>query len=165
MILCTVDASAACERAVSTAIELARRFDQPLRVLLVVDGTLGHHFDGIAQAGGTTVDEMATRYLARVAAPAERAGLTVELVHRHAIEPGPAIVDAAADPAVAMVVMATHGRSGLSRVLAGSVTEHVIRHSTKPTVVVPTQRDDEGDDNGDEELEDHGTDAPVDAPG
>lgn len=145
MILCTVDASAACERALPTAIELARRFDQPLRVLLVVDGTLGHHFEDIAQAGGTTVDEMATRYLARVAAPAEDVGLRVERAHCHALEPGPAIVAAAADPAVAMVVMATHGRSGVSRLLAGSVTEHVIRHSTKPIVVVPTRRDDGGD--------------------
>jgi nucleotide-binding universal stress UspA family protein len=36
-----------------------------------------------------------------------------------------------------VVVMASHGRSGLSRTVRGSVTEHVARRSTKPLLVVP----------------------------
>jgi nucleotide-binding universal stress UspA family protein len=33
--------------------------------------------------------------------------------------------------------MASHGRSGVTRALHGSVTEHVARRSTKPLLVVP----------------------------
>jgi nucleotide-binding universal stress UspA family protein len=36
-----------------------------------------------------------------------------------------------------LVIMATHGRSGLRRALMGSVTEQVLRHSTSPVLVVP----------------------------
>ena len=36
----------------------------------------------------------------------------------------------------AMVVMGTHGRTGLRRLLLGSVTEHVIRHSPVPVLTV-----------------------------
>jgi nucleotide-binding universal stress UspA family protein len=36
-----------------------------------------------------------------------------------------------------IVVMSSHGRSGIARALLGSVTEHVLRHAKTPVVVVP----------------------------
>jgi nucleotide-binding universal stress UspA family protein len=39
-----------------------------------------------------------------------------------------------------LVVMSSHGRSGISRALLGSVTEHVLRHCKRPVLVVPAQR-------------------------
>lgn len=56
-----------------------------------------------------------------------------------AIETGPparAIVDYAADNDVDYVVMGCHGRSGVSRVLLGSVAESVVRRSPCPVLVV-----------------------------
>ena len=38
-----------------------------------------------------------------------------------------------------LVVIGTHARTGLSRLLLGSVAEHVVRHSTVPVMVVPTR--------------------------
>ena len=38
-----------------------------------------------------------------------------------------------------LIVVGTHGRTGLSHLLMGSVAESVIRHSTKPLFVVPTK--------------------------
>jgi nucleotide-binding universal stress UspA family protein len=46
-----------------------------------------------------------------------------------------AIVKKADELAVDVIVMATHGRSGLSHLLAGSVAEAVIRHSNRPVLV------------------------------
>lgn len=40
---------------------------------------------------------------------------------------------------VRIVVMGTHGRTGLNRVMVGSVAEEVIRHATVPVVTVRTQ--------------------------
>lgn len=37
-----------------------------------------------------------------------------------------------------IVIMSSHGRSGISRALLGSVTEHVLRHCKRPVLVVPT---------------------------
>jgi nucleotide-binding universal stress UspA family protein len=39
-----------------------------------------------------------------------------------------------------LVVIGTHARTGLSRLLLGSVAEHVVRHSAIPVMVVPSKR-------------------------
>ncbi|MBV8434074.1 MAG: universal stress protein [Candidatus Eremiobacteraeota bacterium] len=51
--------------------------------------------------------------------------------------PAEAIVELAREPDVRWIVMASHGRSGLGRLLLGSVAEGVLRRSSVPVVVVP----------------------------
>jgi nucleotide-binding universal stress UspA family protein len=50
--------------------------------------------------------------------------------------PGTAIVDFAADNKVDLIVMASHGRSGLSRLLMGSIAEDVMRKAPCPVLIV-----------------------------
>lgn len=47
------------------------------------------------------------------------------------------IVETASERSADLIVMGTHGRSGLDRLLLGSVTEGVIRHSRIPVLAVP----------------------------
>jgi nucleotide-binding universal stress UspA family protein len=55
--------------------------------------------------------------------------------------PGTAIVDAATAEHVDVIVMATHGRSGLGRAVLGSVADHVVGHAGCPVLLVrPVQR-------------------------
>ncbi len=42
---------------------------------------------------------------------------------------------------VDLIITATHGRTGLKHLLMGSVAEHVVRHATRPVLVVPSHRD------------------------
>lgn len=49
---------------------------------------------------------------------------------------GTSIIDAANSEGADVIVMATHGRSGLGRVLLGSVAEHVVRHAAKQAVLL-----------------------------
>jgi nucleotide-binding universal stress UspA family protein len=51
-----------------------------------------------------------------------------------------AIVDTAAAENVDLIVMSTHGRSGFSRWMLGSVTERVLRQATRPVLVVRDER-------------------------
>jgi nucleotide-binding universal stress UspA family protein len=51
-------------------------------------------------------------------------------------EPGPAIVEAAAAEEASMVIVGTHGRNRVGRMLLGSVSDHVIRHATCPVLIV-----------------------------
>ena len=53
-------------------------------------------------------------------------------------QPYNAIVDCAENEHVDLVVMSSHGRSGLSRMLIGSVTDRLLRAAKCPVVVVPS---------------------------
>lgn len=54
--------------------------------------------------------------------------------------PGPVILEACESGGAEMIVMGTHGRTGVARVLLGSVAEHVIRRASVPVVTVRMQR-------------------------
>ncbi len=53
--------------------------------------------------------------------------------------PGPSILETAKDVDADMIVMGTHGRSGLMRVLLGSVAEYVLRHAPCPVLSIKPQ--------------------------
>jgi len=60
----------------------------------------------------------------------------VPFVHRLTMgEPAAEIVRIAADEGVEMIVLGTHGRTGMTRLLMGSVAEAVVRHATCPVLV------------------------------
>jgi nucleotide-binding universal stress UspA family protein len=54
-------------------------------------------------------------------------------------EPGPAIVNTAAELQTDLIVMSTHGRGGVGQLLYGSVAEYVARHSSVPVILVTTR--------------------------
>jgi universal stress protein A len=58
------------------------------------------------------------------------------IVHGQAAQ---AIVQLAEEEQVDLIVMGTHGRTGLSRLLMGSVAEHVMRHAVCPVVTVRSE--------------------------
>jgi len=140
MILVTVDTSAESETAIASATELARRFHEQLHVLLVIESSLRHEFDQRATEQGSTVDGVAQDYLDQLAETVRASGFedfTIEF--RHAGDAVTGILSAITDLDAVALVMATHGRSGLSRLFAGSVTEQVVRESPVPVVVVPVR--------------------------
>lgn len=53
---------------------------------------------------------------------------------------GPAIADWAGDNDVDLIVVSTHGRTGLRRLTLGSVAESVLRHTTVPVLVFPEKK-------------------------
>jgi nucleotide-binding universal stress UspA family protein len=56
-------------------------------------------------------------------------------------QPFGAIVECAENEGVDLIVMSSHGRSGLSRMLIGSVTDKILRGSPCPVLVVPIQKE------------------------
>jgi nucleotide-binding universal stress UspA family protein len=54
-------------------------------------------------------------------------------------QPFGAIVDCAEKEGVDLIVMSSHGRSGLSRMLIGSVTDKILRGGPCPVLVVPAK--------------------------
>lgn len=79
----------------------------------------------------------AADHLRALRAELERAGVArIECVVRSG-RPGPLIVETAERSGCDAIVMATHGRSGLSRLLLGSVAEYLARHAPCPVLLVP----------------------------
>ena len=62
---------------------------------------------------------------------------------------GDIILDAARSAGAELIVMGTHGRTGVRRLLLGSVAEHVLRHAGCPVVTVHAGRDGDGRADGD----------------
>jgi nucleotide-binding universal stress UspA family protein len=56
-------------------------------------------------------------------------------------QPYGAIVDCAEKERIDLIVMSSHGRSGLSRMLIGSVTDKVLRGTPCPILVVPLEKE------------------------
>ncbi|MBT9166010.1 MAG: hypothetical protein DDT25_00674 [Chloroflexi bacterium] len=76
----------------------------------------------------------AAEYLSRVAANLKQEGIVAEtaVVRGHAAEE---ILDYVKNNQVDLVIMSTHGRSGVSRWFLGSVAERVVRHCVAPVLL------------------------------
>jgi nucleotide-binding universal stress UspA family protein len=136
-ILVPTDGSEAAERAAHEAIELAETFDATVHALYVVDaaayvgGTMGTG-DGMVREALTDAGEEAVGAVADLAAAAgvECTTAVKEGSPHRTIEAHAGEVDAD------LLVMGTHGRSGLDHLLLGSVTERTIRIAGVPVLVV-----------------------------
>ena len=131
-ILVPLDGSALSERALPEATALAARSGARLLLLRVAVANFVTRNDPLT--GEPRLADLAADYLRDVAA---RAGdrSTAETIEA-AGEPGPVIGRVARERGVDLIVMATHGRSGIGRWLYGSVADYVLRHAPVPVLLV-----------------------------
>jgi nucleotide-binding universal stress UspA family protein len=146
-ILLPLDGSETGAQAIPAASEMARRFGGRVHLVQVVDtGTASLALGANAAAGGVTDPaaitgevnervEVAKAYLAAVAE--QLAGDGIEATYEiHDGPEGDGIVEAAATAGAELIVMSSHGRGGLGRLVFGSVADHVIRHAAAPVMVI-----------------------------
>ena len=138
-ILCPVDFSETARAAMDTAIELAAKFDGEL-VLVHAYPIPGYTFpDGSAVASARMLQELsdeAARHLDEWRALAEKAGAKKVSVETAVGDPAGEIVRVAADKKADLVVMGTHGRTGIEHALMGSIAERVVRRAKCPVLTV-----------------------------
>ena len=143
-ILTPLDGSALAESVLPHAVALARALNMDLRLLRLVQ------YQAIlspliwTQTTSDVIEQMceqarleAETYLETTSAHLEALGVGVTTAVQEA--PGPvadALCQAAADPTVALIAMATHGRSGLGRWLLGSVADETLHAAPVPLLVV-----------------------------
>jgi nucleotide-binding universal stress UspA family protein len=139
-ILVPVDGSATSQLAVDKAIGLAKAFGSRVTTIFVIDP---YPFTGV----GTDFSYGQAEYLSAATAEAnaaikaakeqfEVAGVSVEtsVVESHATWRG--VVQAAESAQADLIVMGSHGRSGLEKLVLGSVTQAVLSHTHLPMLVV-----------------------------
>jgi nucleotide-binding universal stress UspA family protein len=132
-IVLATDLSSTSEGATAQALQLARDLKAELLVVSVIDPTSPHTGPALARMD----QRRAAREVAAQALVVEgrRAGVNVHFLVWEG-EPGPAIVEAALAEAADLVIVGTHGRSRVGRLVLGSVSDHVVRHAPCPILIV-----------------------------
>lgn len=134
-ILYATDGSLHSEKALKEAVNLSKTCGTKLFVITVVD--VNPEYATMAPNVIERAETEARELLEEVRKCASKEGIEVELIMHEGDEPWKFIVDEAKGRNIDMIVMGSHGRTGLSRLLMGSVTEKVIGHSPCMVLVVP----------------------------
>jgi nucleotide-binding universal stress UspA family protein len=142
-ILFPTDGSDPAATALEYALDLASAHGSTVRVLNVADTDR----DSVTRIGGQVVDALVQEGERIVETAADRAserGVTT-LTDVVQGDPDATIVDVADRSGTDLVVMATHGRRGIERILLGSVTERVLDATTTPVLTITPSEHEEGD--------------------
>jgi len=142
-ILVATDGSPLSERAVDTAIDLASKHEAELIVFTVARRLPKSYMDGSLPQAAAESDAIDRQRLAAaqamVAAIAERAGargVSCRSIVAHSNQVAESIIATADKERSDLIVMASHGRKGIGRLLLGSETQHVLTHSVLPVLVL-----------------------------
>ena len=142
-ILVPTDGSALSKKAVRGAVELAAAVGAEVLAVHVVPRYPTSYFEGGISVSPTEVARVEKQWaehglaLAQeVAKAAEKAGVKAKAATVRSDLVAEAIVAAARKYKCDLIVMASHGRKGIKRLLLGSETQHVLTHGTTPVLVL-----------------------------
>jgi nucleotide-binding universal stress UspA family protein len=137
-ILVPSDFSECSEAALRYGLELARRFDARVHVLHVVQDPLTQPWaaEGFSAPLFEVVQKWQREAKDRLAASIPLADIGRVTVDAIVAWPYAEILRYATDNNVDLIVMGTHGRSGVSHVLLGSIAEKVVRRAPCPVLTV-----------------------------
>ncbi|WP_020653168.1 universal stress protein [Massilia niastensis] len=140
-ILVPTDGSATATLAADAAIELARGCGSEIVALSIAfpEPYPAAAEGGIVTEQGPRVDlllQQADELVARIAERAQAAGVNCATVTEYSLSPAEAIVDVARNHRCDLIFMGSHGRRGLTRLIAGSVTQNVLAYSAIPVMVL-----------------------------
>ena len=139
--LVPTDGSEHSMRAAAQAVTLAQQVGGSMIAMAVIEP---YPFPPISEspfAGGSAAyDEraraLAEEHLAQVSHAAQKANVPCETLAVDGLYPNEEIVAAAQKRGCDAIVMGTHGRKGVSKLFAGSVTQKVFAQASVPVIVV-----------------------------
>ena len=139
-ILLATDGSELSDRALKFGIKVAQCSDAKVTVITairpwhtVAPGEMMLAFPEAEYLKGATAN--AQSILDRAEKIAQEANVECEALLILRKEPWQAITEAAEDHGCDLIVMGSHGRSGLSKLILGSETQKVLTHATVPVLV------------------------------
>lgn len=140
-LLVPLDGSHFAESALPYALELAGKFDSKVTLVRSIDppaivaADVGDTAEMLLKMRELAQEE-AKAYLTTKAGELRQEGYIVDVEMLIGTSPAQAILTAADDKDADLIVMCTHGRSGLGRFVFGSVAEKVVRHSNVPVLLI-----------------------------
>jgi nucleotide-binding universal stress UspA family protein len=136
-ILIPTDGSKPAEHGVEHGLALAKSLGARVSVIFVLEpfSEMSGRFLEAMATYAELRKEQAASVLHRTANAAKQAGVSCETIQVENEQPHQAIIAAAEDKGCDLIVMSSHGRSGLSMLLIGSVTNKVLTHAKTPVLV------------------------------
>ncbi len=134
-VLVPLDGSAVAEAALPMAEEVLRDNPDATLVLMRATSVMALPVIDPVEAEVAAVRE-AEAYLEKVAARMREAGIRQVVTSVWCGSPATSIVEAARARKADLIVMCTHGRSGIGRLVLGSVAESVVRGTSTPILLV-----------------------------
>ena len=134
-ILVAVDGSAFSDMTVDQAISLGGICNSEIFVISVVD--LYPEQMAVAPALVEKMSEEVRQYLDTAKQKIDKANISCETIVRMGGKPHEFIIQEAKEKEIDLIVMGTHGKSGIKRVLMGSVAQNVLGQAPCPVLVVP----------------------------
>ena len=138
-ILIPTDGSEQAEHGVAHGLALAKFLGAKVSVIFVLEAfseVSGRVLEAVASYAELR-KKQATGVLARAANAAKEAGVSCKTIQVENGQPHQAIIAAAEERGCDLIVMSSHGRSGLAMLLIGSVTNKVLTHAKTPVLVCP----------------------------
>ncbi len=134
-ILLSTDGSEFSEGAVREAIKLSKRFSSKLYIMNVIE--TNPEFEALAPNIIEKLETKAREYLINVKNMAEKEGIECETIIHQGEDTYRFIIDEAVKRNAGLIVMGRRGRTGLMKLMMGSVTARTIGYSPVDVMVVP----------------------------
>ena len=139
-ILVPTDGSELTGRAVAAGIDLAKTIGAEVHTLCVKEP---FPYGAVAEMQPTPPQEFfdaqersAAKHVRAVIAACDAAGVVCHAETIEGVQPWEAIIEYAEKKGCDLIVMGSHGRSGLASLFLGSETQDVLKHSKLPVLVV-----------------------------
>lgn len=138
-ILVPLDGSNLAEQALEVAVDIAAPAGGKVTLFVAADPEAAQALHTYADSEDLTRAMAADSYLEQVAARVRQLGVDVAKTSSDGTNAAEEIIERSASDDVSMIVMSSHGRSGIGRWLLGSVADKVARSATVPVVIVPSR--------------------------
>ena len=138
-ILVPFDLSSTSNQAFKVALDIAQKYDSKITLITCVEGDAWHHKFYDARADAALLKQqtkVAKKYMEKLEASANKAGIKIKLQILKSTSVAKDIATFAKSRKIDLIVMSSHSRTGLDKLILGSVANGVVQRSTTPVLLI-----------------------------
>jgi len=138
-ILVPFDLSSPSNRAFKVALDLAQKYDSKIILITCIEGDAWHHKFYDARADMELLkkqSKVAKKYMEKLEAAANKVGVNIKLQILKSTSVVKDITTFAKSRKMDLIVMSSHGRTGLDKVILGSVANGVVQRTRCPVLLI-----------------------------
>jgi len=138
-ILVPFDLSSPSNKAFKVALDLAQKYDAKITLITCVEGDAWHHKFYDARADSQLIkaqSKVAKKYMEKLEAAANKVGVNIKLQILKSSSVAKDITTFAKSRKMDIIVISSHGRTGLDKLILGSVANGVIQRTNLPVLLI-----------------------------